>query len=150
MSRIHEIIKIADIHAEKIKKALGKISSLFPTSKSTIEEISEDDFLWIELLVNRFAKLQDFMGSKLIDAFLESKGEVIDNLTMIDKIHRLEKLNLIESAAVWTHMREIRNHLAHEYPDHPELISEYLNQMFELTSKLLLLLENIKRLSDDD
>jgi uncharacterized protein Usg len=66
-------------------------------------------------------------------------------MTMIDKINKLEKLNIIDDANLWFEMREIRHHLTHEYPDHPEITARYLNQMFNLAPKLLLLLENIKK-----
>ncbi len=145
MNNLAEFIKTADIHASRVRYALDQLANLFPISGSTIDKTLEQNFLLIELLVSRFSKLQDFIGTKLTDAFLESQGEVINNMTMIDKINKLEKLNIIDDANLWLEMREIRNHLTHEYPDHPEITARYLNQMFNLAPKLLLLLENIKK-----
>ena len=144
MNNLTEIIKTADIHAIRIHYAIDRLVDLFPISASTIESVSEQNFLLIELLVSRFSKLQDFIGAKLADAFLESKGELVYSMTMIDKINKLEKLNIIDDANLWFEMREIRNHLAHEYPDHPEITAKYLNQVFKLAPQLLLLLKNIK------
>jgi hypothetical protein len=144
MNKITEIIKIADIHATRMRYAITKLGNFFPISELKMSNISEQDFLLLELLVNRFSKLQDFIGAKLIDAFLESKGELINNMTMIDKINKLEKLNIIDNANLWFKMREIRNHLAHEYPDHPEITAKYLNQVFNLAPELLSWFENIK------
>lgn len=145
MNNFIELVKTADIHAQRINYAIDRLTSLFPFSGEVIENLREQDFLLIELLVNRFSKLQDFMGTKLTDAFLESKGEVTSAMTMIDKLNKLEKLNIIDDANLWFEMREIRNHLAHEYPEHPEITARYLNKLFQLTPKLLLLLENIKK-----
>lgn len=145
MNNFIELVKTADIHAQRISYAIDRLTSLFPFSGEVIENLREQDFLLIELLVNRFSKLQDFMGTKLTDAFLESKGEVTSAMTMIDKLNKLEKLNIIDDANLWFEMREIRNHLAHEYPEHPEITARYLNKLFQLTPKLLLLLENIKK-----
>ena len=144
MNNLTELIKTADIHASRVHYAIDRLVDLFPISGSTIDKMLEQDFLLIELLVSRFSKLQDFIGTKLTDAFLESKGEVVNSMTMIDKINKLEKLNIIDDANLWFEMREIRNHLAHEYPDHPEITAKYLNQVFSLAPKLLLLLKNIK------
>ncbi len=44
-------------------------------------------------------------------------------------------------------MREVRNHLAHEYPEHPEITAAHLNQVFTLSPQLLNILNNIKNKS---
>lgn len=65
-------------------------------------------------------------------------------MTMVDKIHTLERLGMIDRFDVWDDMRKIRNHIAHEYPDHPELNAIYLNQVYDLAPKLLATLERMK------
>ena len=80
----------------------------------------------------------------MIDSFFELKAEITSNMTMIDKINRLERLSIIKDSASWLKMREIRNHLVHDYPDHPEITVIYINQVFELSSELLDMLNNIK------
>lgn len=131
------VIKTASIHKERLLHALHQLEPLFPFTAEKINHLSEQDFLLLELLTNRFAKLQDIMGSKLIDIFLELVGEATHNLTMIDKLHQLEKFNLIQSADIWLEMRQLRNHLSHEYPDQPELVAEYLNETTRLATTLI-------------
>lgn len=139
-----ELIKIADIHSSRLIFAINGLNSIFPLSASAVDNLSEHHFLLIELLTTRFSKLQDFMGTKLIDAFLNAKGELISQMTMIDKLNKLEKLGLIDDSNLWINMREVRNHLSHEYPDHPEITAQYLNQVFELAPLLLLFLDKLK------
>lgn len=95
------------------------------------------------------SKLQDFIGSKLINVTLDKLGEFSPNLTMIDKKNKLEKFHLIKNADFWKETRELRNHLSHEYPDNPDLIILYLNETYHLASELLeclyTLLDVIKR-----
>ena len=147
--KLSEMIKIADIHASRIDYAINDLKSIFPVAAEDIAHFSEKRFLLIELLINRFAKLQDFLGSKIIDAFLEASGELTTStLTMIDKINKMEALGIIQNASIWFEMREIRNHLAHEYPDHPENTAKYLNQAFAMTPKLLDFYYTIKRKID--
>ena len=138
---INELFKIADIHVARINFALRKLDQKLPLQEI---EINENDIPLFELLISRFAKLQDFIGRKIIDQFLFSKAEPYENLTMIDKLHLLEKFVILESIDEWQIMREVRNHLTHEYPDHPELTVKYLNQLYELTPKLILIYERIK------
>jgi hypothetical protein len=121
MIKINEMIKIAQIHCTRINFAISNLSVIFPLSKDKIDNFSNEEVLHIELLISRFAKLQDYIGRILINEFLKCKGEDYLNLTMIDKINKLEKLRIIDNAEIWQAMREARNHISHEYPDMPEL-----------------------------
>ena len=120
------------------------MQGIFPIDVEKFNNLKEEEFLFIELLVNRFSKLQDFIGTKLIDSFFEIKAEIVSNMTMIDKINRLERLGVIKHTSLWVQMIEVRNHLVHEYPNHPEITIRYINQVFELSSELLHMLDSIK------
>ncbi|CAO4842135.1 MAG: hypothetical protein CNLJKLNK_01141 [Holosporales bacterium] len=144
MNKYQEIFKIGEIHKTRICQAVDRICSIFPITPYKIENMKEEDFVWIELLVNRFGKLQDYIGSKLINIYFEHVQEPYQNLAMLDKINKLEQLEMIESAELWKIMRDLRNHLAHEYPENPELTAIYLNQLFDLTPKLIKIFECLK------
>ena len=73
---------------------------------------------------------------KIWETQVDSVGEDSDSLTMIDKINRLEKLGILRSRDLWTNMRQLRNHLAHEYPEHPEIMAKYLNQTMDAVPHL--------------
>lgn len=92
-------------------------------------------------------RYQDYIGSKFLDVFFESKSEPIEGLTIIDKMNKLEKLLLIDDAEIWREMREVKNHLTHEYPDDPAIMAKFLNQTYELAPRLLELFENLKKAS---
>ena len=68
------------------------------------------------MITSRFAKLKDYIGSTLIELFLDSLTENRLRLSMIDQLHLLEKIGVIEDSFASIRMREIRNDLAHEYP----------------------------------
>ena len=64
-----------------------------------------------------FGKLQDKIGAKLFKQVLYELREIDEfSLTMIDVLHKLEALTIIDSIEQWDKLREIRNILAHEYP----------------------------------
>jgi hypothetical protein len=145
MNKLNEMIKIADIHADRIQMALNELQYYFPFDALKVNTFNREQLLLTDLLVHRFGKLQDLLGNKIIDEFLIFNEESVDNLTMLDKIHRLERLEIIENAELWKKMREARNHAAHEYPDNPALVAEYLNEIVRLSSNLLTILDNIKK-----
>jgi hypothetical protein len=63
---IRELFKITDIHQKRIIFSMDKLANIFPISVGKIQNLSEQEFLLIELLTTRFSKLQDFMGNKII------------------------------------------------------------------------------------
>lgn len=144
MKELNEIIKIADIHADRIKISLTRLSSFLPFNADKIKSITEDQLLLTDLLVHRFGKLQDLLGNKIIDGFLESIDEYSQELSMLDKIHKLERLEIIEDAEIWKEMRRIRNHVTHEYPDHPDFTADDLNKIATFAPILLQILDRIK------
>ncbi|MES2215349.1 MAG: hypothetical protein V4485_04990 [Pseudomonadota bacterium] len=142
--KIQEVMKIATIHAGRIKDAMSDLQEIFPITQDKILRLNKEEFLLIELLTNRFAKLQDFMGAKVFDAFFRVVGEDADRMTLIDKVNKLEKLRIIENADIWSDFRELRNHLSHEYPDDPASTTKYLNEVYSLAPALLKCLDSIK------
>lgn len=138
-----EIIKVAQIHEKRILFALKNLEHLIPFTSDKINSLSEHDFLVVDFMANRFAKLQDFVGSKVINIFLDSIQESYQSLTMLDKLNKLEKFQIIEDKDIWQEMRELRNHLAHEYPDQPELCAQFLNQTYHLSYELLKILKKL-------
>ena len=144
MSDLKNMLKIADIHANRIEMSTDSLSEIFPFNENTIKNFNVQHILLTELLTARFAKLQDYLGNNIIDAFLELMQEQTSGLTIIDKINKLEKLEIIENAYIWKEMREARNHISHEYPNHPELTATYLNHIYELAPRLIAILNSIK------
>ena len=83
-------------------------------------EADTDRLRVLDQLLFRFTKLQDAMGTRLIPATLAALSEPVEDWPMIDRLNRLEKLGFLDTAA-WLRWRQIRNQLAHEYPEQPEM-----------------------------
>lgn len=145
MNKLNEMIYIGHIHADKIKESLRALKSLFPLTQEKVLKLSHQEMLLTEMLIHRFAKLQDYIGRIMIDELLKLTKDYEDTLTMIDKLNKLERLGVIESVEIWEAMRSARNHIAHEYPDQPALAAKYLNDVFHLAPKLLDTLETFKK-----
>ena len=64
-----------------------------------------------------FSKLQDRIGAGLLKNVLYELKE-IDTfaIPMLDVLHLLEKLEIIDTATIWDELREARNMLTHDYP----------------------------------
>ncbi|MBW8309551.1 MAG: hypothetical protein K0M45_07965 [Candidatus Paracaedibacteraceae bacterium] len=75
---------------------------------------------------------------------LKLLGEQVESLSYIDRLNLLEKLGILPSAKVWQEMRELRNHMIHEYPDKLEIIAEHLNQAHFMMKQLLPYWQDLK------
>lgn len=144
MKAFNPLIEIADRHANRMMIAIDRIKNSIPISGDDIENLTGEELAYYELYASRFSKLQDFLGSNLFTTLLEQTGEQTESMTFIDKLNKLEKLEIINSADEWLKMRQIRNILAHEYPDRPEITAEIFNRAFNLGPLLLETLEKIK------
>lgn len=84
-------------HLNRLKSGFNalKTRGFLPLDEEKINSILEDDFILaiLDQIVYRFSKLQNSL-SKLIKSYLYMKGENVENLTMIDILHKLEKLDL--------------------------------------------------------
>ncbi len=84
-----------------------------------------------------FGKLQDKIGAKLFKKVLYELKEIDDfSIPMLDVLHLLEKLNIIESVTDWDELREARNAIAHDYPDD---IDERIEMIYFILDKYQLL-----------
>lgn len=141
---LNSVIKTANLHAKRLQFAMDKLQPLMPISGTRFAQLSEQEILLWELFSSRFSKLQDLMGAKLFSLILELSEEPGESDTFIDKLNLLEKIGLIPDARKWRELREIRNHLSHEYPDDPEKNATYLNQAFAIAPYLLQCFETMK------
>ncbi|MDF3033594.1 MAG: hypothetical protein K0R76_548 [Alphaproteobacteria bacterium] len=141
---VQSLLDTAAIHEKRLLYALNHLAPTLPIAAEKVRSLNDQEILIVELLISRFSKLQGFLGSKLIDVVVERINEFSRELTMIDKINKLEKFHLIKEAKLWKEMRELRNHLSHEYPNHPELLAKYLNQTYKLSFELIDFFNNLR------
>lgn len=55
---------------------------------------------------------------------------------MLDVLHRLEKLELLDSSDTWIDYRKLRNTLTHEYPDNEDEMIESIVLAIEVYGNL--------------
>ncbi len=58
------------LHVARIKMALKRTNDIFPLKIENINNISEENLGFLEILTSRFAKLQDNLGQKIFPALL--------------------------------------------------------------------------------
>ena len=118
------------LHAQVLAQALDEVQPLLPFSAATVAAINPAQRRLLDQIAYRFGKLQDSLGEKVLPGLLLAAQEpVAPEATFIEKLHRLERLGAVPSAAEWKLLRELRNALAHDYPDAPALQAAWLNRL---------------------
>ena len=104
-------------------------------------EFSAADLDAFEALTSRFARLSDMILQKLFRGL--DRIELEDSGTLLDALNRAEKRGLVDSAAAFREIRELRNEIAHEYAQ------EELSALFEgVLQHSPALLEIVRRADD--
>jgi hypothetical protein len=145
IEKLEKIFYECDKHIERINSASEKMKSFMPLDKIRYETLDNDEVVYIDQFLFRFAKLQDAMGQKLFKNILIFLKEDIENKPFIDLLNIMEKIGLIESANVWKELRNDRNELSHNYENEPEQMSETINILFDKKDILISIYEGIKK-----
>ena len=130
VAELDALLAVAGLHRHRVEEALTHIGPRLPMDTSTIEGLPYEDVASLELLLSRFGKLQDLLGAKVFPLLAELTAEPRPaGATFLDLLNRLEKIGALPSAAGWRLLREVRNALAHDYPDDPSLTAAGGNEV---------------------
>ena len=143
--KLEVFFKECDKHLLRIKSAKNKMSSFIPLTKEKYPKLTEDEIEHIDQLLFRFSKMQDTLGDKIFcNLLLYLDENNAKSIPFIDVLNRLEKLTILEDKSQWLELRKIRNQLAHEYGDDPQLMSEGINLVVDRIDLLDKIYQKIK------
>ena len=117
-----------------------------PIKSKILEDIENDKNLrrLVDSIISNFSKIQTILGEKLFKEVLLFANDINDkNLSFIEILSVLEKEN-ITNRINWKKLKNIRNNIAHEYPDELEEMANNLNIIFENINFLKNSFVNIK------
>lgn len=145
LEKLRSEIDICDIHAQRLSTALEYVEKLFPLTPLKFEDLRDNDFAFLDLMSNRFSKLQDTIGRKLFPLLLMVLKNHEERDSFIDQIHKLEKLEILDDPSFWDRMRKVRNEIAHEYPEDLEQTISKIKHCFDASLELLSFWEDLKK-----
>jgi hypothetical protein len=123
-------------HKKRLLSAKKRLSSIMPLTLKVYDTLDDDTMSVIDQMIFRFSKLQDTMGEKVFPTILELNGEDVKRLTFIDRLNRLEELELLYKNE-WMSLRKERNEIAHEYTFNKEEVVDGINLIYMRVNKLL-------------
>ena len=116
-------------HIAKIESVKRALDNVMPLDIESFYELLETEQDKLDVLVFRFSKLQDLLGRKIFRAILEYSGFDI-NISFVKILSELEKESLLDVDR-WVSLRDVRNAIAHEYPNEEENMIEEINFIYK-------------------
>ena len=129
MITLKQVCEELEIHFRRIDVLLPEIKSYLPFKESDFDDTEK--IKTIDSFIYRFTKVQDRMGEKFFPLILSELQQYKRSMALIDVLHRLEKLELLQNSDDWIEYRKLRNTLTHEYPDNEDEIIEAINLSIE-------------------
>lgn len=137
-------IKENESHQQRIRNTVKRIDSLFPADLESFKHFTEDEIGLVDQFIYRFSKMQDSMGTRLIPSLYYYLEDDPAPQPFLNILSRLEKLGIIESESNWQFFRDLRNNLAHDYPESIAQTVETLNILHTEIEKFLQIFQRLK------
>lgn len=141
-------LKVSMDQCEQHARILAQDLTLLPPhfDAAAVAQLSDEGRRVMDQAAYRYMKLQDVLGEKILPALLDATLDPLPpEAPFAQKLQRLERLGAIPSAQAWRGLREARNSLAHEYPQHPELQAAQWTLFVRAASELLDIWGEVKR-----
>ena len=135
-------------HKKRLLSAKQRLKSMMPLDVNSYLGLDEMSISVIDQMIFRFSKLQDTMGDKIFPNILELNGENIKKMTFIDRLNRLEELELLYKDK-WMALRKDRNEIAHEYSFNTDEVVSSINLIFNKTDELIKHYDSVYQYSMD-
>ena len=147
--KVIKVISECVLHQKRIEYALSKLKQFMPLDTKSYKNLNDEQIEALDQFLFRFSKLQDAIGQRLFSGVLEILEEPVKETSFLDRLNRLEQLNVIESKEQWLSLRNMRNKLAHEYEDDLQGMSEVLNLVYASYDVLAAIFVRVKNYIDD-
>jgi len=144
MIKIDSSIKECNSHIEKLTRSKKLLSEFFPLDQNKFKSLNEEQIEHIDQFIYRFTRLQDSMGKRLLPSLISYIDNDFSPKAFLDILSRLEQLGIIENDIDWQFFRNLRNNLAHDYPDNIKIMIETLNLLFEELPRLEKMYSSVK------
>ena len=130
----------ADKHKEHIIEAKEELS--LPIE--SYEALSKLEKFALNTLIFRFSKLQDLIGAKIMRVFLSCNEFPVEEMGFFDILKEIEKEGIVD-IDTWSQLRELRNDIAHEYPEEMEEVIAKINLLIDRSDSLIAIVERLER-----
>lgn len=124
------------LHASVLQEAAAALPPRFDAADAAA--VTAELRRSLDQAAYRFMKLQDSLGEKVLPGLLAATLDPLPpEAPFAQRLQRLERLGALPSVEAWRLLREVRNALAHDYPDQPAIQAAAWNRLRAAIGELL-------------
>lgn len=124
-----------DSHLRTMERAFEKLESQLPLTENDFPLQDDDLASRLDQFLFRFIKMQDSIAKRLCPSVYQVLENNQDPKPFLDILNRLEQLGVLNSVNLWQFFRDLRNNLAHDYPESRHQNIQNLNLLFKRWSE---------------
>ena len=132
----------AQKHIALIAESLEVLEPKIPIEE--YEALNQLERFALNALIFRFSKLQDLIGVKIFRTYLDFSGFETAEKSFFDILREIEKEALVDIDS-WSELRELRNKIAHEYPEEIDEMVESINLFIEKSGELVVISNRLEK-----
>ena len=140
--RIETYLSEAKKHIELIDESLEVLQEILPVKN--YEDLNQLQRFALNALIFRFSKLQDLLGAKIFRNYLDFSGFTLIDSNYFDVLREIEKEGIVD-IDTWSELRELRNKIAHDYPEELEEMIESINLFISQSSQLVAIAKRVEK-----
>lgn len=136
----------AAAHASAVRLAwsLQRLRPLFPISANRVAQLDVEQTEALDALLHRFTNLLAMVQDRLFRGVALLEEEDLTGRSKRDLTNLMERFGAIPSGERFSALAELRNRLAHDYPNQPEKQAERLNDAYGNAAELLRILDGLR------
>ncbi len=132
----------AQKHIALIDESLEVLEPKIPIKD--YETLNQLERFALNALIFRFSKLQDLIGVKMFRIYLDFSGFDITEKSFFDILREIEKEGIVDIDS-WSELRELRNKIAHDYPEEIDEMVESINLFIQKSSELVAISNKLEK-----
>lgn len=132
-----DFLRSANKIAKRLKWSHDRLDGILPIASGDIERLSDEQEERLDAFLLRFNALTVMIQDHVTRALLLTEEEDIKDRSRKDQRLLMEKLGAFSPTFDFGSVAELRNRIAHHYPDDPDKQAEILNAVFVRSVDLL-------------
>lgn len=136
--------KAAHAVSRRLRHSQEDLASLMPLDAGRMDAFGIAEHMRLDAFIQRFQSLQDILDAQVLRGLLALEEVDLTDKTPRDVSNLLEKYGIIDAAPRWRELRDLRNTMAHEYPDEPAVQVDRLNKAYGAIDELIAVLDRVR------
>lgn len=134
---LKEFLAASNKVAQRLAWSRGRINQSMPLDAAAVDALTDEDEERFDALLYRFNSLTAMIQDHVTRALLKVEEEDVRERSKRDQRLLMEKLGALGAQLNFGTLAELRNRIAHHYPDDNKKQAEILSSVFERSSDLI-------------